>query len=140
MKMKSGLPSESSGVVSQSGVIPVLDDKLVLITSRKSNRWIIPKGYVEKGLSPAQSAAKEALEEAGLIGSVHDEAVGSYSYRKLGKLFSVQVYPLYVETILDRWAEMHLRQRRLVTPAEALDLVCHEDIRGIISGFFANGR
>ncbi len=76
----------------QSGVIPVLDDRLVLITARKSDRWIIPKGYVEKGLSPADSAAKEAYEEAGLIGKVHHEEVGQYRYRKFGKRFAVQVF------------------------------------------------
>ncbi len=134
------MAGRSKSLFRQSGVIPVLDDRLVLITARKSDRWIIPKGYVEKGLSPAESAAKEAFEEAGLIGAVHDEAAGNYQYSKLGKLFSVQVYPLFVETMLDEWEEMHLRQRRLVTPAEALDMVCHQDIRRIIAGFFENVR
>ena len=120
----------------QSGVIPVLDDRLVLITSRKSDRWIIPKGYVEKGLSPAESAAKEAYEEAGLIGVVHHQEAGNYRYRKFGKLFSVQVYPLFIETMLDEWDEMHDRQRKLVTPAEAVELVEHKDLRRIILDYF----
>ena len=74
-------------VFRQSGVIPVLDDRLVLITSRKSDRWIIPKGYVEKGLSPAESAAKEAYEEAGLIGVVHHKAAGNYGTASSGSSF-----------------------------------------------------
>ena len=124
------------GVFKQSGVIPVLDNKLVLITSRKSERWIIPKGYVEKGLSPADSAAKEAFEEAGIIGVVHHLEAGQYRYRKFGKSFSVQVYPLYLETMLEEWDEMHDRRRKLVTPAEAIEMVCHDELRKIISDFF----
>ena len=125
------------GVFKQSAVIPVLDNRLVLITSRKSVRWIIPKGYVEKGLSPADSAAKEAFEEAGLIGVVHHRLAGEYRYRKFGKSFSVQVYPLFIETMLDEWDEMHVRRRKLVTPAEAIEMVYHRELRQIISDFFA---
>jgi 8-oxo-dGTP pyrophosphatase MutT (NUDIX family) len=128
------------GVFKQSGVIPVLDNRLVLITSRKKERWIIPKGYVEKGLSPAESAAKEAYEEAGLIGVVHHKEAGKYRYRKFGKSFSVLVYPLFIETMLDEWDEMHDRRRKLVTPAEAIEMVCHAELRQIIGDFFLNHR
>jgi len=124
-------------VFRQSGVIPVLDDRLVLITSRKSDRWIIPKGYVEKGLTPAESAAKEAYEEAGLIGVVHHKEAGNYRYSKFGKLFSVQVYPLFIETMLDEWDEMHDRQRKLVTPSEAFEMLRHEELRQIVADFFS---
>ncbi|MBZ4219578.1 MAG: NUDIX hydrolase [Chlorobium sp.] len=125
-------------VFRQSGVIPVLDNRVVLITSKKSERWVIPKGHVEKGLTPAESAAKEAYEEAGLIGVVHHKEAGQYQYIKFGKLFSVQVYPLFIETILDEWDEMHDRQRKLVTPSEAMKMLCHEDLKQIIADFFQN--
>ncbi|MEE9904959.1 NUDIX hydrolase [Chlorobium sp.] len=124
----------------QSGVIPVLDDRLVLITARKSDRWIIPKGYVERGLSPAESAAKEAYEEAGLIGNVHGDHIGEYHYRKFGKGFSVKVYPMYIETMLEEWDEMHLRQRRVVTPGEAFDMLYHDELKALVSVFFGIGR
>ena len=124
-------------VFKQSGVIPILDKRLVLITSRKSERWVIPKGYVEKGFTPADSAAKEAYEEAGLIGKVHYETAGEYRYNKFGKRFSVQVYPLFIETMLDEWDEMHDRRRKLVTPAEAIEMVCHEELARIIADFFS---
>ena len=94
--IKCAMAGRFKGVFRQSGVIPVLDGRLVLITSRKSERWIIPKGYVEKGLSPAESAAKEAYEEAGLIGLVHHKEAGKYRYRTFGKNFSDQVYPLFI--------------------------------------------
>ena len=126
--------------VRQSGVLPVLNNRLVLITSRKSERWIIPKGYIEKGLSAADSAAKEAYEEAGLIGVVHHQATGSYQYRKFGKLYSVKVYPLFIETMLDEWDEMHVRSRKLVTPAQAVEMVAHGELKKIIADFFVINR
>ncbi|NTW63209.1 MAG: NUDIX domain-containing protein [Chlorobiaceae bacterium] len=124
----------------QSGVIPVMDNRLVLITSRKTNRWTIPKGYVEKGLSAAESAAKEAYEEAGLIGVVHHEEAGAYRYSKFGKLFSVQVFPLYIETLLDDWDEMHVRQRKIVSPFEAFELLYHDELKDVIAGYFGIKR
>jgi 8-oxo-dGTP pyrophosphatase MutT (NUDIX family) len=126
-------------IMKQSGVIPVIDNRLVLITSRRSENWVIPKGYIEKGLTPAESAAKEAFEEAGLIGRVHHEVAGKYRYRKYGKLFSVRLYPLFIDKMLDEWDEMHDRRRVLVTPTEAIDMVAHENLRRIISDFFRIG-
>ncbi|RTY36314.1 NUDIX hydrolase [Chlorobium phaeovibrioides] len=120
----------------QSGVIPVLDESVVLITARRSDRWIIPKGYVAKGLSAPDSAAKEALEEAGLLGRVGAEPAGEYRYRKFGKHFSVEVYPLYIETMLEEWDEMHQRRRRIVSPGEALDMIVHDNLKSIVAGFF----
>ncbi len=124
----------------QSGVIPVLEDRLVLITARKSDRWIIPKGYVEKGLSPADSAAKEAFEEAGLVGRVRYKEIGEYRYLKFGKQFSVKVFPFFIENMLDEWEEMHLRERRVVSPGEAFDMLYHDELKAIISGFFGISR
>ncbi len=133
---KSAMAGSSKEVFRQSGVIPVLDNRVVLITSKKSERWVIPKGHVEKGLTPAESAAKEAYEKAGLIGVVGHQEAGQYRYIKFGKLFSVQVYPLFIETMLDEWDEMQDRQRKLVTPSEAIKMLCHEDLKQIIADFF----
>jgi 8-oxo-dGTP pyrophosphatase MutT (NUDIX family) len=70
----------------QSGVIPfrVVDDtiEVVLITSRSSGKWGIPKGIIERDLSPQDSAAKEAHEEAGVVGNVTDRVVAEYEYQK----------------------------------------------------------
>lgn len=122
----------------QSGVLPIAGDMIVLITARSSGRWIIPKGYIEKGMSPAESAAKEAWEEAGVTGTVRHEQIGSYSYRRPSGLFSVTVYPLEVESVLDHWDEMHVRQRRLVTPSEAIELICHKELRSLVTGYIVN--
>ncbi len=130
------MAEQIKGIVKQSGVIPVIENRLVLITSRRSGNWIIPKGYVEKGLTPHESAAKEAYEEAGLIGRVHPEAAGHYRYRKYGKFFSVMVYPFFIETVLDEWEEMHSRKRAFVTPGEALEMVCEENLKRVIADYF----
>jgi 8-oxo-dGTP pyrophosphatase MutT (NUDIX family) len=54
----------------------------MLITSRESRRWVIPKGWPKKGKSPQHSAAREAFEEAGVVGAVDKHSVGSFSYEK----------------------------------------------------------
>jgi 8-oxo-dGTP pyrophosphatase MutT (NUDIX family) len=56
--------------------------EILLITSRDTGRWIIPKGWRQKGRSRARSALREAFEEAGIRGSVRKKAIGSYVYEK----------------------------------------------------------
>ncbi|NTU53232.1 MAG: NUDIX hydrolase [Chlorobiaceae bacterium] len=126
----------SGKIAVQSGVLPISGNMVVLITSRSSGRWIIPKGYVEKGMSPAESAAKEAWEEAGVVGRVLPVAIGTYSFRRPSGLFSVTVYPFEVESLLDRWEEMHVRKRRLVTPAEAVKMIVHKELRSLVTDYF----
>jgi 8-oxo-dGTP pyrophosphatase MutT (NUDIX family) len=120
----------------QSGVLPIVGDMIVLITARGSGRWIIPKGYIEKGMSPAESAAKEAWEEAGIIGNVRDEEIGTYTYRRPSGIFSVKVYPLEVQSLLEQWEEMHVRQRRLVTPSEAVKMIVHRELKALVTDYF----
>ncbi|MBN1928300.1 MAG: NUDIX hydrolase [Chlorobiaceae bacterium] len=127
----------SGKIAVQSGVLPIAGDMIVLITTRSSGRWIIPKGYVEKGMSPAESAAKEAWEEGGIVGKVESEPIGTYVYRRPSGRYSVKVYPLEVESLLERWDEMHLRQRRVVSPAEALDMIVHDELKSLITSYFA---
>jgi 8-oxo-dGTP pyrophosphatase MutT (NUDIX family) len=128
----------SEKILFQSGVLPIAGEMVVLITSRSSGRWIIPKGYVEKGMTPAESAAKEAWEEAGIRGRVLPDDIGIYRYSRPSGLFAVRVFPLVVETLLDEWQEMHFRQRRLVTPSEALEMISHVELRTIVAEYFAS--
>ncbi|ARM31123.1 NUDIX hydrolase [Prosthecochloris sp. HL-130-GSB] len=124
----------------QSGVLPVHEDSTVLITTRRSGRWIIPKGVVETYMSPEESAAKEAYEEAGLVGRVHDRCIGSFTYRKWGGVCMVDVYPLYVSQLLDEWDEMHVRERRVVSFIQAVEMVHHKELGRIIHSFFTHHR
>ena len=110
----------------QSAVIPYRRRRgaveLLLITSRKRKRWVLPKGIREPHLSPADSAAREAFEEAGVEGPVSADPVGRYEYRKWGGTCRVEVFTMRVESVLDRWPEQ-FRERRWMAPEEAAEQV-----------------
>ena len=81
----------------QSAVIPYRKEndriEIILITSRSSKHWIFPKGIIEPNMTPESSAAKEALEEAGVIGKSSSTLISEYEYKKWGGFCNVQVYP-----------------------------------------------
>jgi phosphohistidine phosphatase len=120
----------------QSAVIPYRvrqgKPEILLITSQHRRRWLIPKGIIEPDLSPAASAAKEALEEAGVEGRVGTEPLGRYQYEKWGGTCTVEVFVLEVDRVHDEWAEDH-RQRLWLSPAEAADRVDEEDLARLIT-------
>jgi 8-oxo-dGTP pyrophosphatase MutT (NUDIX family) len=93
----------------QSAVIPFRresgDLQILMFTSRKKKRWIIPKGIVEPQLSPADSAAKEALEEGGIKGSTSPQAIGNYTYEKWGGTCRAEVFVMEVTQVLEQWDE-----------------------------------
>src|SRR5712672_3403470 len=75
--------------------------EVMLVTSRETQRWIIPKGWPQKGKAPHDSAAREAFEEAGVVGAVGKRSVGSFPYQKRLKnggvtVCEVHVFPLRV--------------------------------------------
>ena len=129
------MSSKPGWFYNQSGVVPVLNGRIVLVTARKSRRWIIPKGIVEKGMSPYDSAAKEAFEEAGVVGSVRKKELGRYTYPKWGGTCTVRVYPFYVDKLLGSWEEMHIRRRKVVSVKEALEMLDHNELAEIIRAF-----
>lgn len=101
---------------------------VLLITSRETRRWIIPKGRPEKGLPPHEVAAREAMEEAGLIGKASEKAVASFKSEKRLKSGKVRDSVVYVhlfevERELDDWPEKAERERRWMTPSEAALMV-----------------
>ena len=111
----------------QSGIIPFRRDgddiKILLITTRHRKRWIIPKGVVEPGLSPQESATEEAFEEAGIRGNIYPDAIGEYQYNKWGGVCTVKVFLFEVTEILDDWPESDIRQRRWVSITEAVEII-----------------
>jgi phosphohistidine phosphatase len=115
----------------QSAVIPYRrqdgEIRFLLITSRRRKRWVLPKGVCERGMSASASAAKEALEEAGVRGRVAAEPVGRYTYRKWGGICRVEVFTLLVEEVLERWPEQ-FRDREWLKPEEAASRVQEEDL------------
>src|SRR6476469_8882923 len=70
--------------------------EVMLVTSRETRRWIIPKGWPQKGKAPHDSAAREAFEEAGVVGAVGKRAVGSFPYQKRLKNGGVKVCEVHV--------------------------------------------
>lgn len=112
--------------------------EILIITSRETQRWIIPKGWPIRGLRPRDVAAREALEEAGLVGTiVGKRAIGSYHYRKRlpgnqETLCRVKVFLLRVDHQLDSWREEEQRECRWVTPRKAVQLVDDGELAEII--------
>ena len=107
----------------QSGVIALRvrggAAQVLLVTSAGGKRWVVPKGIVEKGHSPARSAAKEAWEEAGVTGRVERRALGRYQYEKWSGVCTVLLYRLEVDQVHRAWPEAHVRRRRWFTPRAA---------------------
>jgi phosphohistidine phosphatase len=121
----------------QSSVIPyrLRDGKpeILLIGSRRRKHWVVPKGILEPGLSPQESAACEAREEAGIEGTVSANAIGNYEYRKWGASCRVEVYAMEVIRILPEveWEERH-RGREWVTPEVAARRLRQEKLASLV--------
>ena len=114
----------------QSAVVPykktAQTTEIVLVTSSSSKNWVLPKGVIERFMSPEESAAKEAYEEAGVIGDILSELIIEYEYKKWGGICKVKVFPLRVLQILDEWEEMDKRKRIVVDINKAIDLIKQE--------------
>lgn len=128
----------------QYGALPyrVLDGRpeILLITSRETGRWVVPKGWLMKRRSPAQTAAQEALEEAGVRGEIACDPIGSYSYVKrlrpdqaLG--CAVVVFPLRVCEVKSHWREQRQRVRAWFDPGEAALQVDERELQDLIRAF-----
>jgi phosphohistidine phosphatase len=120
----------------QSAVIPFRHGpsglEVLMITTRKKRRWIVPKGVVEPDLSPAVSAAKEADEEAGVRGRVLADPLGSYAYEKWGGTCVVEVFAMAVEQVRDHWPE-EFRGREWVDLDESARRVREPELRRMIA-------
>ncbi|MEH1832255.1 MAG: NUDIX hydrolase [Nostoc sp.] len=129
-----------SKVLKQSGVIPYRVNngkvEILLITTRNFQHWVIPKGDIPNGMSPPDSAAKEAWEEAGVIGQVDANELGTYKYRKRGKIYLVKMYLLPVEMLSENYPEASQRKRQWVEVNKAIRRVKFNSLKRILKGFF----
>ena len=117
--------------------------EILLVTSRETKRWIIPKGWPIKGMKPCDSAAQEAFEEAGVRGAVGRRPIGSYSYEKRLDQprktvpCEVHVYALKVRRQEKTWPENDQRECRWCLPEEAIAIVGDNELCILIEKFVA---
>jgi 8-oxo-dGTP pyrophosphatase MutT (NUDIX family) len=109
----------------------------MLVTSLGTKRWIIPKGWPMEGREPHEAAAREALEEAGVVGEVGSDAVGAYHYEKRRKSGAtipcrVEVFPLDVREQRKRWPEKGRRDVQWFSPEDAARMVSDPELGDII--------
>lgn len=114
--------------------------EVLLVTSRETRRWIIPKGWPMDGLTPADAAAQEVWEEAGARGRGYDVCLGLYSYRKWLSEDDflpviVAVFPVKVRELADEYPEVAERRRKWFSLKKAASKVEERDLRQLIETF-----
>ena len=117
--------------------------QILLVTSRRTRRWIIPKGWPMDGVKPTEAAAREAFEEAGVAGVIDKAAVGQYHYMKLMRdgmemPCRVEVFALKVTEESPDWDEMDARERRWCSVSEAAGAVIEPQLKMVIRRFGTN--
>lgn len=111
--------------------------QVLLVTSRGTGRWIVPKGWPMPGRTLAGAAMQEAWEEAGVKGRIGDGEIGRYHYEKdqdrgFAIPVEVRVFPLYVDCMKERFPEVDQRKRRWFAPAEAANMVAETGLKQIL--------
>lgn len=128
--------------VRQVAAIPfrILQDgsmEVMLVTSRETQRFVVPKGWPMKGKSSRKTAAIEAEQEAGVVGKVLNEPVGVYPYwKRLETSFvrvDVTVYLLAVTEEREDWRERNARQRAWLSPADAALLIDEPELATLVA-------
>ncbi|MFA3916433.1 NUDIX hydrolase [Ruegeria hyattellae] len=112
--------------------------EVLMITSRGSGRWVVPKGWPIDGKTGAEAAVQEAWEEAGVLAEqVDEDPVGSFDYGKglkdgTTQPVRVSVYRVRVDTLVDEFPEAGQRERRWMPPGEAANLVAEPKLQDLL--------
>jgi 8-oxo-dGTP pyrophosphatase MutT (NUDIX family) len=117
--------------IRQAAAVPVRDGQICLVTSSSGKRWVIPKGMIDPGKTPAEMALQEAWEEAGVLGTL-GAVLGTYQYEKYGGTCLVTVYAMQVHETREDWPERTMRRRAWLALDEALVLIEEEGLREIL--------
>src|SRR5260221_1531866 len=112
--------------------------QVCLVTSRSGKRWVVPKGCLEAGKTASEIALQEAWEEAGLVGVLNPDPVGSYLYDKAGITCHVLVFVLQVTQICDKFPEDSFRERVWVSASQAVSQIEDRGLREIVRGAVNN--
>ena len=126
--------------IPQAAAIPVKADQVCLVTSSSGRRWVIPKGLIDPGKTAGEMALQEAWEEAGLVGVINPDPVGTYLYPKYGGTCHVTVFLMQVTEVADDWPERNLRERDWASPAQAIRCLEDEGLRKLVRASVGNGR
>ena len=118
--------------IRQAAAIPIREGRVCLVTSSSGSRWVVPKGHLEPGKTAGQIAIDEAWEEAGLVGVLRPEPIGSYLYSKFNNTYQVTVFVMDVTEAAKQWPEDSLRRRVWLDPAEAVKTVQEAGLRELI--------
>jgi 8-oxo-dGTP pyrophosphatase MutT (NUDIX family) len=136
---------ELSRVENQAAALAFLPDRdqfrFVLVTSRRTRRWIFPKGGIARGLDGPATAVREAWEEAGVRGLAESKPIGTYRSRKVRPprswMVNVEVFPVAIDEVREEWPEAAERVRRFVTVEEARGLLTDPEMLRIAERFAA---
>ncbi len=115
--------------------------EILVLTTRQTRRWIIPKGWPIKSLRPHKAAAREAFEEAGVVGRIGAKPIGAFVYDKalddsgVPATCEVRVFPLLVTRQSETWPEVEQRVTQWVDPARAVALVKDPELKTLITAF-----
>lgn len=114
--------------------------EILVLTSRDTGRWVIPKGWPMEGKQAHTVAAQEAFEEAGVKGKVQKEILGFYEYQKklsngINVLCKVQVHALEVEDLVKDFPEKKCRKLEWVSAEEAANRVNEPELKALIRSF-----
>ncbi len=108
--------------------------EVLLVTSRRKGKWILPKGKIEPGETASQRAAAEAFEEAGVLGTVSKQPLNASATFDPSR---AKIYALRVETELEQWPEMTSRKRAWFSLSEARSILQDEKLRCGLAVFAA---
>jgi 8-oxo-dGTP pyrophosphatase MutT (NUDIX family) len=130
MANRSGRPQQAAAIAFRRTGDTV---QLCLIRRKDTQkRWGIPKGVIDPGDTPAETAVNEAWEEAGLVARSIGDTIGTYKYDKWGKTLTVAVFLLEVLDEEDTWDEADVRERRWTSIDDALDLLSQHPVRPLL--------
>lgn len=136
-----------SAATTQVAAIPIRwtsgRPEVLLVTTRRTGRWTVPKGWPLANSLGAECAAREAFEEAGVLGRVEEYSLGAYEYWKNAKqgrvILQVTAFALHVDRIMQDWPERGERRRTCFSPEVAAKLAGNEQL-GVLIKAAANVR